>query len=211
MMFEENSTPHFTLELGEVENKQRRDQLDKFRPSQHRRGSGSWKHDGIAEIRLTSSAKSLPVFFLEVTGGPQKVGDDKFREDQRKLFKAMNLAFTYLNEHIAWLGIPEETASNICESHGCLVHGTTITGFRMYKHQGAFVVNEAWVVDIPTSYGALKDTNTHFLGTLLLEVKSRILDFHAAVATELRNIRSPSRRSYKRSRLELFAPSPAKK
>ncbi|CAG8583763.1 2094_t:CDS:10 [Paraglomus occultum] len=155
--------------LGEVENEDRKRQLDLSRCLEKRRTNlGSWCHDAILVMKVGS--KHVQVAFGEVIGNAFKHDDKKWQDDKEKMLKAMQLALFNLRRLF-----PEGLED--LETYGLLVYKKEFFMYSMHWVDGIYLVDQFNGFAIPDTSRELD-----YLPVIIqamIEFKNRVLKLHA--------------------------------
>ncbi|CAI2188141.1 1850_t:CDS:2 [Funneliformis geosporum] len=161
------------MKTGEVENKHRKVQLDLSKDPGDRKSVG-WYHDGILSININGN--EVYVGILEVAGNAVVTDNTKFLGDQKKMLKAMRLAFHELQKTLCNDGIVDKKDEKIADSleiFGILVDKKDFCFYTMYHRNGTYLVDEINVSFI------IPDTPIQLY--MVREIIERLLTFRARV------------------------------
>ncbi|CAI2189703.1 17532_t:CDS:2 [Funneliformis geosporum] len=159
--------------FGEVENKHRKVQLDLSKDPGDRKSVG-WYHDGILSININGN--EVYVGILEVAGNAVVTDNTKFLGDQKKMLKAMRLAFHELQKTLCNDGIVDKKDEKIADSleiFGILVDKKDFCFYTMYHRNGTYLVDEINVsFIIPDTPIQLYMARVEKLNTRIKEISS---------------------------------------
>ncbi|CAG8449910.1 17188_t:CDS:10 [Acaulospora morrowiae] len=125
------------MKTGEVENVDRKKQLDLSRNLDQRRSSlGGWYHDAVLFMKVGS--KLVQVAFGEVIGNAFKRDDKKYNDDKEKMLKAMQMALFNLRK-----SLPEKAPGlEDLETFGLLVNRKEFFMYSMHWVDGIYLVDQ---------------------------------------------------------------------
>ncbi|CAG8615511.1 9458_t:CDS:10 [Diversispora eburnea] len=125
------------MKTGEVENVDRKKQLDLSRNLDQRKSSlGTWYHDAVLVMKVGS--KLVQIVFGEVIGNAFKRDDKKYNDDKEKMIKAMQLALFNLRK-----SLPEKAPGlEDLETFGLLVYRKEFLLYSMHWVDGIYLVDQ---------------------------------------------------------------------
>ncbi|CAG8603895.1 2841_t:CDS:10, partial [Ambispora gerdemannii] len=139
------------MKTGEVENADRKKQLDLSRNLDQRKSTGTWHHDAVLVMKV--GGKLVQVAFGEVTGNAFKRDDKKYNDDKEKILKAMQLALFNLRK-----SFPEKAPGlEDLETFGLLVNRKEFFMYSMHWVDGIYLVDQFDGFAIPDTSLDLKN------------------------------------------------------
>ncbi|KAG9295686.1 hypothetical protein G9A89_001703 [Geosiphon pyriformis] len=160
------------MKTGEVENADRKKQLDLSKNLDHLKSTiGNWHHDAVLVIKVGSMF--VQVAFGEVIGNAFKRDDKKFNDDKEKMLKAMQLALFNLRK-----SLPEKAPGlDDLETFGLLVNRKEFLMYSMHWVDGIYLVDQFDGFTIPDT--SLDLENLSGIIKIMINFKNRIMKLRA--------------------------------